>query len=148
MALLPTGNLENSPPLTHVEFPNTGIAHNVKKNHIPLILPPISSKESLTNTNFPKFWFSLENLNVITGKDDTLNLFSFKKMSTKYSSMNSYGLSITALSSKNDDPCSWFCSHTHVRFLEPALHHVQPQRSTDSAFHHSEKKSLLEGWAS
>lgn len=32
MALLSTGNVENIPSLTHAEFPNIGISHNIKKS--------------------------------------------------------------------------------------------------------------------
>lgn len=96
--------------------------HTTSKDHIPLILPLISFKKSLTNTNFPKFWFSLVNLNCITGNGDRLTLFNFKKMHfMKYSSLNNYSCPSVVLSSKNDDPRSWLSSNTQVHLLKPVI---------------------------
>lgn len=82
----PLAILKSSPSLIHAELPNTGISHNVEEAHS--VNFTIDLIKSLRNTNFPKFRFSLENLNFITGNGNRLTLLKFKKMSMKYSSMN------------------------------------------------------------
>lgn len=121
--------------------------HTTSKDHIPLILPLISFKKSLTNTNFPKFWFPLENLNCIPGNGDRLTLFNFKKMHfMKYSSLNNYSCPSVVLSSKNDDPpAGWVPTHKYTCSSQSLYDGAQRQRSKETAFLTQNTKETFAG---
>lgn len=138
VALLPTNNLGNVPSLNYTEFPNTDISYNIKKSHsinfTTGLIKKVSDKEVFENSHFClKAW--ILSLAIVTdsvcsiSRKCPLNIQVW--ITTVYPSV--------VLSSKNDDPYSWFSSNTLVHFLKTVtvLWYPAARLQGSLAFHHS-----------